>query len=337
MATMTPGSRVGRSRIAGTGHYVPERVLTNRDLEARVDTSDAWIVERTGIRERRIAAAGEVTSDMASAAARNAIAAAGIDAKQIDLIIVATVTPDAPLPSTAVFVQQKIGARADCPAFDIAAACAGFIYGLSIADQYIRSGTARHVLVIGVELLSRVLNWQDRNTCVLFGDGAGAVVISASDDPSRGIQSTHLYADGSLAASLYIPAGGSRQPASAASIAAGEHSVRMVGRDIFKFAVKSLVSASQTALSANQLSPNDVDWVVAHQANLRILDGVAKRCDIPMQRFYLNIAKYGNTSSASVPIALDEAVRDGSVQPGQRLLLCALGAGVAWGSALVVW
>jgi 3-oxoacyl-[acyl-carrier-protein] synthase-3 len=323
------------SRISGTGHYVPEKVLTNFDLEKLVDTTDAWIVERTGIRERRIAKVGENTSDMAAAAVRRALEAAELSPRDVDMIIVNTVTPDMPLPATAMFVQQSIGARNDCPAFDLAAACAGFIYGLSIADQFIRTGACKHVVVVGVELLSRVLDWKDRGTCVLFGDGAGAVVVSPARDDGRGILSTHIYGDGTLAESLCIPGGGSREPASEASVLAGRHFVHMVGSDIFKIAVKNLTGASVAALEANGLSPDDVDWVVPHQANIRILDGVAKRCGVPMERFYLNIERYGNTSSASVPIALDEGIRKGAIKPGQNLLMCALGGGIAWGSAMV--
>ena len=333
-AVHTLDARRASSRIAGTGHYAPQRVLSNRELEQMVDTSDAWIVERTGIRERHIAAEGEASSDMAAAAARDALAAAGISATELDLIIIATISPDQPLPSTAVFVQQKIGARSDCPAFDIAAACAGFIYGLSIADRFIASGAARHVLVVGVELLSRVVNWKDRTTCVLFGDGAGAAVLSASDG-TRGLLSTHIYADGSQAAALQIPAGGSARPASVLSVEAGLHYVHMAGQDVFKYAVRALSSASMTALEANGVSKDDVTWVVPHQANLRILEAVSKRTGIELSRFVLNIARYGNTSSASIPIALDEAIRAGTVREGDLVLMCALGAGFAWGSALL--
>ena len=329
--------RTPRSRIAGTGKYVPAQVRSNADLERMVDTSDAWIVERTGIRERRVAAEGELTSDMAAAASRSALEAAGIAATELDLIIVCTVTPDMPLPSTAMFVQRKIGARADCPGFDLGAACAGFLYGLSVADQFVSAGAARHVLVIGVELLSRVVNWSDRGTCILFGDGAGAVVVSAARGDGAGILSTHLFADGSLAETLNIPAGGSACPTTLDTVRAGQHLVHMVGSEIFKIAVKNLSSASLTALEANGLGADDVAWVVPHQANLRILDVVAKRCGIPLERFFLNIERYGNTSSASIPIALDEAVRGGSVRSGQTLLFCALGGGIAWGSALVRW
>ncbi|MDB4985467.1 MAG: 3-oxoacyl-[acyl-carrier-protein] synthase [Myxococcaceae bacterium] len=322
------------SRIIGTGHYAPARVLTNRDLERMVDTSDEWIVERTGIRERHIAADGEASSDMAAAAARQALEAAGLQASELDLIIIATISPDQPLPATAVFVQHKIGARSDCPAFDIAAACAGFIYGLSIADKFIASGVARHVLVVGVELLSRVVDWKDRTTCVLFGDGAGAAIVSKSDG-MRGLLSTHIYADGSQAAALQIPAGGSAAPASQLTIDAGLHYVHMAGQDVFKYAVRALSSASLTALEANGVTKEQVTWVVPHQANLRILEAVSKRVGIELTRFVLNIARFGNTSSASIPIALDEAVRAGTVREGDLVLMCALGAGFAWGSALI--
>jgi 3-oxoacyl-[acyl-carrier-protein] synthase III len=312
-------------------------VLTNQDLERMVDTSDEWIVERTGIRQRHLAAEGETTSDMAAAAAKAALEAAGIAATEIDLIVVATITPDRPLPSTAVIVQQKIGARGDCPAFDIAAACAGFIYGMSIADRFIGAGAARHVLVIGVELLSRVMNWSDRTTCVLFGDGAGAAVLSAPDPaaPERGVLSTHLYADGAMAQALHIPAGGSAIPASHISVESGMHFVHMTGQDVFKYAVRALSSASATAIEANGISKDEIRWVVPHQANLRIIEAVAKRLGVGMDRFVLNISRYGNTSSASIPIALDEAMRAGTVQPGDLVLMCALGAGFAWGSALL--
>jgi 3-oxoacyl-[acyl-carrier-protein] synthase III len=325
------------SRILGTGHYAPAKVLTNVDLEHMVDTSDAWISERTGIRERRIAADGELTSDMASAAARSALEAAGIAASDLDMIIVGTVTGDSPMPATAVHVQQKIGAQ-QIPAFDISAACAGFIYGLSIGDQFIRTGQMQRILVVGVELLSRVLNWSDRTTCVLFGDGAGAAVLGPadpSDEPRRGVISTKIFTDGSLAGSLTIPGGGSQLPLTHATLDEAKNKVQMVGSEVFKVAVKNLTSASKAAIEAAGLATGDIDWVVAHQANLRILTQVASRLDIPLDRFVVNIERYGNTSSASIPIALDEAVRDGRIKPGQTVLMCALGAGISWGSALV--
>jgi 3-oxoacyl-[acyl-carrier-protein] synthase-3 len=325
------------SKILGTGRYAPSKVLSNTDLERMVDTSDAWISERTGIRERRIAADGELTSDMASAAARSALESSGISAADLDMIIVGTVTGDSPMPATAVHVQQKIGAG-QIPAFDISAACAGFIYGVSIGDQFIRTGQMKRILVVGVELLSRVLNWSDRTTCVLFGDGAGAVVLGSTDpaDASRrGVISTKIFTDGSLASSLTIPGGGSQLPLTHATLDEAKNKVQMVGSEVFKVAVKNLTSASKAAIEDAGLSTSDIDWVVAHQANLRILTQVASRLDIPLDRFVVNIERYGNTSSASIPIALDEAVRDGRIKAGQTVLMCALGAGISWGSALV--
>lgn len=326
---MKPGAR-----ISGTGHYVPARELTNDELARMVDTSDAWITERTGIKSRRIAAPGETTSDMASEAARRALSAARLDAKDVDLIVVATFTPDAPLPSTASYVQQKIGARRDCPAFDLAAACAGFCYALQVADLHVRGGAARHVLVIGVESMSSVTDWGDRSTCVLFGDGAGAAIVSRAEGESR-ILGTHLYSDGELAALLTIPAGGTALPTSDATRQDGGHFLKMKGSEVFRVAVKSLVSACQAALESAGVRAEDIDWVVPHQANQRILAGVADRLKIPMERVYVNLDRVGNTSSASIPIAFDEAVKSGVIRPGQLVLFCAFGAGVAWASALV--
>ncbi len=326
-----------RSRILGTGRFLPEQVRTNDQLARMVDTSDAWITERTGIKERRIAGDGTVTSDMAAAAGRAALEMAGVPASKLSMIIVGTVTPDVPMPATAVFVQQKLGAGA-IPSFDVSAACAGFLYGLSIADQFIRSGQAEYVLVVGVELLSRVLDWSDRATCVLFGDGAGAVLLGPTrgdgDRPS-GVLSTRLYSDGALADALVIPGGGTREPLDAEGLANKRNKVHMSGQEIFKVAVKNLTSATTDAMVAGGLDGADVDWVVAHQANLRILTQVASRLSVPLERFVLNIDRYGNTSSASIPIALDEAVRDGRVREGHNLIMCALGAGISWGGAAV--
>jgi 3-oxoacyl-[acyl-carrier-protein] synthase-3 len=327
------------SSILGTGKYAPARILSNADLENMVDTTDAWITERTGIRERRIADEGESTSDMATAAARAALQAAGLSPSELDMIIVATVTGDSPMPATAVHVQTKLGAT-NIPAFDISAACAGFLYGLSIGDQFIRTGQMRHILLVGVELLSRVLNWRDRTTCVLFGDGAGAVVLgprpqAAKGEKPRGVLATKLFTDGSLASSLMIPGGGSRVPLTHSALDDALDKVQMVGRDVFKVAVKNLTSASKAVLDEAGFAPSDIDWVVAHQANLRILTQVADRLAIPLDRFVVNIERYGNTSSASIPIALDEAVRDGRIRAGQTVLMCALGAGISWGGALV--
>jgi 3-oxoacyl-[acyl-carrier-protein] synthase-3 len=323
-----------RSRILGTGAYAPERVLTNTDLEKMVDTSDEWIRERTGIRERRVAADGETTSDMAAAAARRALEMANLTAADLDMIIVGTISGDLPMPACAVFVQKKLGAG-PIPSFDVSAACAGFLYGLSIADQFIRTGMMKNVLVVGVELLSRILNWKDRTTCVLFGDGAGAVVLGRAEGDGRGVLSTRLYTDSTLAESLCIPAGGSKERLTPEGLAESRDKVFMIGGDIFKVAVKNLTAASRSALTDADLPTSAVRWVVPHQANLRIISQVAQRLDIPLERFVLNIDRYGNTSSASIPIALDEAVRSGRIQPNDTVLMCALGAGISWASALV--
>jgi 3-oxoacyl-[acyl-carrier-protein] synthase-3 len=328
-----------RSRILGTGHFLPPVVRTNADLEKLVDTSDAWITERTGIKERRVAPDGIVTSDMATSAAQEALAMAGLKATELDMIIVGTVTPDMPMPATAAFVQQKLGAG-QCPAFDVSAACAGFLFGLSIADQFITTGQMRHVLVVGVELLSRVIDWTDRTTCVLFGDGAGAVVIGPADpndegDRPRGILSTSIYTDGSLAASLWIRGGGSVLPATHATVDQGLHYVQMRGQDIFKSAVRNLCSASKDALQRAGVSAADLDWVCAHQANKRIIDQVVDRLELPSEKVLMNIDRVGNTSSASIPILLDQSMRQGKVRPGETVLMCALGAGISWGGAVV--
>ncbi len=324
-----------RARIAGTGRATPDKVLTNNDLSKMVATSDEWISERTGIRQRRILEEGRTTSDLASLAGRRACETAEIDPKEVDCIIVATISPDMPMPAVAVTVQQKLGITAQCPSFDVSAACAGFIYGMSIADSFIKCGQFKRVLVIGVEILSRLVDWTDRNTCVLFGDGAGAALLVPHAGDDRGILSTHLFADGSGMPYLNIPAGGSLEPTSPATVEAKRHLVKMQGKPVFTHAVKNISAAAKTALEANGKTPDDVDWVVAHQANLRILEGVAERCGVPLDKFYLNIHKYGNTSSASIPIALDEAAREGRVKPGDLVLMAALGAGLSWGSALV--
>ena len=327
------------SRILGTGHYLPPNVRTNADLEKMVETSDAWIVERTGIRERRIAPEGIVTSDMATAAAKRAIEAAEIEAKDLDMILVGTVTPDMPMPATAVFVQQKLGAGT-CPALDLSAACAGFIFGLSIADQFIRSGTMKNILVVGVELLSRVIDWEDRTTCVLFGDGAGAVVLGPANGASaggkpRGILSTKIQSDGALAQSLMIPGGGSVAPQSAEVLERKRHKVHMRGQDIFKVAVKNLYSATKEALDMTGMTADEVDWICPHQANLRIIDFAATRLGVPKEKVLVNIDRVGNTSSASIPILLDESLRSGKIRTGDTVAMCALGAGISWGGAIV--
>jgi 3-oxoacyl-[acyl-carrier-protein] synthase-3 len=324
-----------RARIAGTGRATPDKVLTNDDLAKMVATSDEWIRQMTGIGERRILEEGRSTSDLASLAGKRACETAEISPSELDCIIVATISPDMPMPAVAVTVQQKLGITGQCPAFDISAACAGFIYGMSIADSFIKSRQFKRVLVIGVEILSRVVDWTDRNTCVLFGDGAGAAVLVPHEGDDRGILSTHIFADGAGMQFLNIPGGGSLEPTSAKSVEAKRHFVKMQGKPVFTHAVKNISSAAETALAANGKTPADVDLVVAHQANIRILQGVAERCGLPLDKFYLNIHKYGNTSSASIPIALDEAAREGKVKPGDLLLMAALGAGLSWGSALV--
>jgi 3-oxoacyl-[acyl-carrier-protein] synthase-3 len=328
------------SRILGTGKAVPHKVVTNDDLAKIVETSDAWITERTGIRERRFLEEGRVTSDLCAEAALGACKAAELDPSQLDCIIVCTVTPDSPLPATAVTVQQKIGAK--CPAFDMAAACAGFVYGLAMADAFIRAGSMKRVLVIGVEVLSRIVDMADRNTCILFGDGAGAAVLGGVEGPTdrkdrgaRGVLSTHIYADGAQAHLLNVPAGGTAIPLTAETIDRREQFIKMQGKAVFTHAVKNISRASLTALEHNGYSAGDVDIVVAHQANLHILEAVSDRCGIPLDKFFLNIHKYGNTSSASIPIALDEAVQSGRVKAGDLVLMAALGAGFSWGSALV--
>ena len=318
------------SRIAGTGSYLPEKVLTNDDLSKLVDTSDEWIASRTGIRQRHIAAEGETTSDLSYQAAVRAMEAAGVDASELDLIVLGTTTPDIIFPSTACLVQHRLGANG-CPAFDVNAACSGFIYALSIADQFIRSGSAKTVLVIGAETLTRMLDWTDRDTCVLFGDGAGAVVLKA--DSEAGILSTHLHADGGKKELLYNPVGVS------VGFKPGEHNagvrVMMSGNEVFKHAVKALDAVVEETLEANGLDRSEIDWLIPHQANLRIIQATAKRLDMPMDRVIITVDKHGNTSSGSVPLALDHAVRSGRVQRGQLLLLEAFGGGFTWGSALL--
>ena len=323
-----------RSRIKGTGSYVPERVVTNDDLAKFVDTTDEWIRKRVGIRERRYAAEGETSSDMAAEAARRALAAAQMNPEDLDIIIVGTITADMPLPACAAFVQRKLGCR-EIPAFDVAAACAGFIFAMSTGDSFIRSGAARNVLVIGVEALTRITNFDDRNTCVLFGDGAGAVILSRVDNADDGLLlSTTINTDGTQSDILQIPAGGSKEPLTHEGLDAHRNKVFMNGQEVFKVAVRRLTSASQACMQLAGLTPEQIDWVVPHQANLRILNQIAARLGIPYDRFILNIENRGNTSSASVPIALNEAILDGRIKSGNTVLMCALGAGISWGSAL---
>ena len=317
------------SRIAGTGRYLPARVLTNDDLVRQgVDTDDEWVRTRTGIRARHVAADGELSSDLALAASREALAAAGLAAAELDLIVVATTTPDMIFPSTACILQDKLGARGG-PAFDVQAVCSGFVYALAIADGMIRSGAVRNALIVGAEIYSRILDWNDRKTCVLFGDGAGAVVMVPSREP--GVIATRLHADGSHRGMLCVP-GQVRNGA-----VSGDPFVHMDGQAVFKFAVRVLTEVADEALAAASLPRSAIDWLIPHQANLRIMDATAKRLDVPHERVVVTVDRHANTSAASIPLALDEAVRDGRIRAGQRVMMLGVGGGFTWGSALVRW
>jgi 3-oxoacyl-[acyl-carrier-protein] synthase-3 len=316
------------SKIVGTGSYLPQKVLTNKDLEKSVDTTDEWIFTRTGIRQRHIAADNENTSDLAFHAANRAIDAAGITPQDLDLIIVATTTADMIFPSTACILQAKLGIK-NSPAFDVQAVCSGFIYGLTIADQFMRSGQYRHILVVGAEIYSRILDWNDRGTCVLFGDGAGAVVLAKSEAP--GILSCHMHADGSHAGILSVPGSVSGGKVS------GKPLLQMEGNAVFKFAVRVLEEVAVEALLANQLQTSDIDWLIPHQANIRIIQATAKKLGLSMEKIVATVDRHANTSAASIPLALDEAVRDGRIRTGQRVLLEGVGGGFTWGAVLVQW
>jgi len=320
------------ARLAGTGSYLPEKVLTNTELESMVDTTDEWIRERTGIESRHIAADDETTCDLAENASRSAIEAAGIDANELDLIIVATTTADCVFPSVACLLQQRLGVVNSTPAFDIQAVCAGFAYGLGVADSFIKAGTASKVLVVGADTFSRILNWEDRNTCVLFGDGAGAVVLTASDAP--GIHSTHLHADGRYAELLHVPEGISRGYSEVQQQGAY---VQMRGSEVFRTAVTRLSEVVDETLKANGLQKSDIDWLVPHQANLRIIKATAKKLAMTLDNVVVTVQDHGNTSAASIPLALDAAVRDGRIKRGEKLLLEGFGGGFTWGSALITY
>ena len=317
------------AQIAGTGGYLPERVMTNKEFEAFVETSDEWIRERTGIRQRHVAAEDEKTSDMALAAATAALEAAGTDASEVDLIVLATTTPDKVFPSTACILQRRLGIR-NFPAFDVHAACSGFIYALDVADRFIRTGGAQCALVIGAETYSRIINWQDRTTCVLFGDGAGAVVLKAADEP--GVISAHSHADGAYEELLQVPAGVSSGYELLRTEAAF---IEMQGREVFRRAVATLDAIATETLVNNGFRNEDVAWLIPHQANMRIITAAAKKLDLPMERVVVTVDRHANTSSASIPLALDVAVRDGRIKRGDLLLFEAFGAGFTWGSALV--
>lgn len=321
------------SKITGTGHYAPERILTNADLEKMVETSDEWIVSRTGIRERHIAAPEQACSDLAHYAAKAALEAAGVDAKELEAIVVGTVTGDMQFPSTGCIVQSMLGAT-NAAAFDLNAACSGFVYSVSTVHAMIASGQMKKALVIGVDLLSKIVDWEDRTTCVLFGDAAGAVVLEACDS-GEGILGTYTRSDGSLSELLYIKAGGSRRPVSAETVAKREHFLRMKGDGVFKYAVRAMEDAAKRVLDSAGLTLNDVDLLIPHQANIRIIDAVARRLELPEERVVVNIDRYGNTSSGTIPLALDEAIRGGRVKKGDVVLMVTFGGGLTWGSILL--
>jgi len=324
-----------RARISGTGSAVPERVLTNADLERMVDTTDEWITARTGIKERRIVGEGDTTSTLATRAAKQALAQADVRPEQLDMILVATVTPDYPFPSTACLVQNNLGAR-NAVAFDLSAACSGFLYGLAVAERFIRCGSARRVLVIGAEVLSRIVDWNDRNTCVLFGDGAGAAVVEAHEGEG-GILSTHIHSDGSYWEMLHQPGPGSRNPAVQRTLDEGLVYIRMQGNEVFKLAVRAMEQAALEALAANGLQPADIDFFIPHQANKRIIDAIGRRLNLREDQVFVNLDQYGNTSAASIPLALDQANRAGRIKKGDVVLFAAFGGGLTWGAVLIRW
>lgn len=324
-----------RSRIRGTGSAVPDKVLTNFDIEKIVDTSDEWIITRTGIKERRVAVEGEYTSTFATAAAEKALHMAGIGPEEIDLIVVATVTPDFPFPATACLVQNNLKA-VNAAAFDIAAACSGFLYALSVVDKFVKSGAVKKALVIGSEVLTRIVDWTDRNSCVLFGDGAGAVVIEA-EAGEHGILSTHIHSDGSYWELLHQPACGNRNPASQKTLDDRLMFLRMQGNEVFKLAVRAMEDAAHEALAANNMKTTDINFFIPHQANRRIIDAIGKRLGLLDEQLVVNLESYGNTSSASIPIALDEINRNSNIKQGDILLFDSFGGGLTWASTLVRW
>jgi len=331
----TKGCLLVRSRIISIGSYLPERVLSNSDLEEMVDTSDEWITERTGIRERRIADESQAASDLAFEASKIALDRASLSAADIELIIVATVTGDMPFPSTACFLQNRLGATS-AVGFDINATCSGFLYALYVADGFIRSGMHRRILVVGTEVLSKVTDWKDRTTCVIFGDGAGAAIVEATSE-DRGILSMSIHSDGSMWELIHIPGGGSRNPASTDTLQKGMHYIRMKGNETFKVAVRTLEDVALKTLADNSLDSSRLSLLVPHQANLRIIQATADRLNLPMEKVFVNLEQYGNTSAASIPIALDEALTSGRIRDGDYILLEAFGGGLTWASALIKW
>ena len=324
-----------RSRIISTGSYLPRKVLTNSDLEKMVDTSDDWITGRTGIKERRIADKGQAASDLAYEASKIAIKRAGLKARDLDMIIVATVTGDMPFPSTACFLQDRLGA-VNAAGFDVNAACSGFLYGLYVADNFIKAGTHKRILVVGTEVLSKIVDWKDRTTCVLFGDGAGAVILEPAYG-KRGILSMHIHSDGSMWDLLNVPGGGSRNPASADSISRRLHFIKMKGNETFKIAVRTMATIAEKTLRENNLTSSELSFLIPHQANLRIIQATAQRIGLPLSKVIINLERYGNTSAASIPIALNEAVESGQIKRGDYILLEAFGGGLTWASALIKW
>jgi 3-oxoacyl-[acyl-carrier-protein] synthase III len=324
----------GRVTITGIGCHAPERVMTNEELAQIVDTSDEWIVERTGIRERRVAAADEALSDLALPAAKDALGQAGVDPADVDLVVVATVTPDMFFPSTGAIIADQLGAK-DAAAYDLSAGCTGFVYAIAQAHSMVSAGLAEHALVVGGDVLSKIVDWQDRSTCVLFGDGAGAVVIERAN--GGGFLGFELGADGSGGLQLYMPAGGSRAPASAETVAARQHFAKMNGREVFKFATRVLVDSAEKVLDQSGVPVEEVDLYVPHQANVRIIDHARKKLGIPAERTVVNVDRYGNTSSGSIPLALGEAEADGRLRAGDLVLMTGMGAGLTWGSALIEW
>ena len=322
-----------KSKIIATGSYTPDKIYTNEYFEKIVDTSDEWIRTRTGMQERHIIEEGQNTSDLCAKAARNALKEANLSPEDVDMILVATVSGDVGFPATACFVQEKLGAF-NAIAFDISAACSGFVYGLDLADAYISSGRVKHVLVIGAEALSRITDYSDRNTCVLFGDGAGAAVLAPADD-DHGLVATLLQTDGRLNHLLHVPGLGTKNPPSHESVDQGLHTIRMEGREVFKHAVKAMGDAAVQVIKKAEWTGKDVDWLIPHQANLRIIDATAKRANVPQERVFINIHKYGNTSAASIPIALDEARKQGKIQDGHKVVFVAFGAGFTWAAAAI--
>jgi 3-oxoacyl-[acyl-carrier-protein] synthase-3 len=325
-----------RSLIVGTGSYAPEKVITNADLEKMVETNDQWIVERTGIKARRMIAPEEATSDLALRASTRALEQAKLDPKDVEMIVCGTVTPDYPFPSLATVLQGKLGNK-KAFAFDVSAACAGSIYALAVADRFIVSGAVKNALVLGADALTRLTDWTDRNTAILFGDGAGAMVLKPTDDPKRGLLTTRLHADGSHVSILLQPGGGSKDPISEKVVRERSHFVKMNGREVFKLAVRALEENCREVLAAEKLTPGDVTYVIAHQANKRILDATLQRLEIPATKCWMNLENYGNTSAASLPTTLDEANRAGWFKPGDTILMMAIGGGMAWGASIVRW